>query len=152
MTTSTTDRIEREVLLKAPRARVWEALTDAQQFGQWFGVIPSGAFANGKTITAKVTLEGYEHVTFAITIVDVTPQTHFAWRWHPNAVDPNADYSSEPTTLVEFHLEDAPNGIRLRVVESGFDQIPLSRRMDAFRGNSDGWTAQIANIARYLES
>lgn len=152
MTTSTTDRIERDILLSAPRARVWQALTDAQQFGQWFGVIPSGAFAAGETITARVTIKGYEHVNFAITIVDITPQTHFAWRWHPHAVEAGKDYSSEPTTLVEFHLEDAPAGIRLRVVESGFDQIPVSRRMQAFRGNSDGWTMQMQNIATYVGS
>jgi len=150
MTTSTTDRIERDILLRAPRTRVWQALTDAQQFGQWFGVIPSGPFAEGKTVTATVTIKGYEHVNFAITIVKVTPETHFAWRWHPNAIDPSKDYSTEPTTLVEFHLEDAPGGIRLRVVESGFDQIPLSRRLEAFRGNSDGWTSQMQNIARYV--
>jgi uncharacterized protein YndB with AHSA1/START domain len=152
MTTTTTDRIEREILLRAPRARVWQALTDAQQFGQWFGVIPSGAFAAGKTIAAKVTIKGYEHVNFAITIVEMTPETRFAWRWHPHAIDAGTDYSSEPTTLVEFELDEAPGGIRLRVVESGFDQIPLSRRLDAFRGNSEGWTAQMQNIARYVES
>ena len=151
-TTSATDRIEREILLRAPRTRVWEALTDAQQFGQWFGVIPSAAFSVGKTVNAKVTIKGYEHVTFAITIVEVTPETRFSWRWHPHAIDPQKDYSTEPTTLVEFSLEEAPGGSRLRVVESGFDQIPLSRRVEAFRGNSDGWTAQMQNIARYVGS
>lgn len=151
MTTTSTDRIEREIILRAPRRRVWQALTDARQFGEWFGVVPSGPFEPGTTITAKVTTAGYEHVTFAITIVSMEAETRFAWRWHPNAIDMNHDYSGEPTTLVEFDLADTDGGTRLRVVESGFDQIPASRRLTAYRGNSGGWTAQMENIGRYVD-
>jgi uncharacterized protein YndB with AHSA1/START domain len=152
MTTTTTDRIEREILLRAPQARVWQALTDSRQFGEWFGVIASQPFAPGATVTARVTIPGYEHVPFSITIVEMQPERLFSWRWHPNAIDAGRDYSSEPTTLVEFHLEAEGSGTRLRVIESGFDQVPVSRRLDAFRGNSQGWTAQIQNIARYVET
>jgi uncharacterized protein YndB with AHSA1/START domain len=150
MTVESTDRIEREIVLRAPRRRVWQALTDAQQFGEWFGVVPSGPFVAGSSIAAKVTTPGYEHVTFVMTVVTVEPESRFAWQWHPHAVDMTHDYSGEPTTLVEFTLDDIDGGTRLRVVESGFDQIPLSRRLTAYRGNSGGWTAQMDNIARHV--
>jgi uncharacterized protein YndB with AHSA1/START domain len=146
-----TDRIEREIFLRAPRRRVWQALTDVRQFAEWFGVVPSGPFTKDATITAKVTSAGYEHVTFTMTVVAIEAETRFAWRWHPHAIDMDHDYASEPTTLVEFELADEDGGTRLRVVESGFDRIPAWRRLTAYRGNSEGWTAQVQNIVRYVD-
>jgi uncharacterized protein YndB with AHSA1/START domain len=150
-TTSTTDRIEREIILRAPRARVWQALTDSRQFGEWFGIRTASPFAAGKTIHAEVTIKGYEHVPFSIDIVAIEPERLFSWRWHPHAIDAGRDYSNEPTTLVEFHVDDVPGGTRVRVVESGFDQVPPARRLEAFRGNSEGWRIQMENIVRYVE-
>jgi uncharacterized protein YndB with AHSA1/START domain len=147
-----TDRIEKDVLLRAPRSRVWRALTDAQEFGAWFGVKLQGAFTAGARVQGQVTIPGYEHVTMDITIVRLEPERHFSWQWHPNAVEPGVDYSAEPTTLVEFHLEEVPGGTRLTVVESGFAGIPLARRANAFEANEGGWAVQLENIGRHVSA
>ena len=150
MSVTSTDRIEKSVVLRAPRARVWEALTDAQAFGQWFGVELAGPFAPGARLTGRITHEGYEHLPFEITIERMEPKRLLSWRWHPNAVDPGVDYSAEPTTLVVFELIDVADGTQLNVVESGFDGVPLSRRATAYRGNDEGWAQQMVAIERYL--
>src|SRR5215472_11631626 len=110
MSVTSTDRIEKTVILRAPRARVWQALTDAGAFGQWFGVQVAGPFAPGSHVTGRITHPGYEHVPFEITIERMEPERLFAWRWHPNAVEPGADLSSEPTTLVSFELAEVVEG------------------------------------------
>jgi uncharacterized protein YndB with AHSA1/START domain len=146
-----TDRIEKKVLLHVPRARVWRALTDPVQFGQWFGArMPPDPFAPGKTARAPITHPGYEHVTLEITIEKMEPERLFSWRWYPNAVDPKRDYSKEPTTLVVFTLEEAQGGTLLTVVESGFDKVPSAYRATALRGNAEGWAAQMKNIERHV--
>jgi uncharacterized protein YndB with AHSA1/START domain len=150
MSMTSTDRIEKTVVLRAPRTRVWQALTDAEAFGQWFGVKFSGPFPPEGPVGGRITHPGYEHVPFDITIERVEPERLFAWRWHPNAVEPGVDYSTEPTTLVSFELTDVAEGTRLTVVESGFDGIPLSRRATAYRGNDEGWAQQMVAIERYL--
>ncbi len=118
------DRIERSIVIQAPRGRVWRALTDASQFGAWFGVEVHGAFVPGAQARGRVTNKGYEGVLLAFTVERMEPETLFSWRWHPHAVEPGIDYSAEPPTLVEFTLEDVPEGTRLTVVESGFERIP----------------------------
>ena len=146
-----TDRIERKVVLKAPRALVWRALTDAGEFGRWFGVELRGqSFAPGARVQGKVMHPGYEHLIWDVVIERMEPERLFAWRWHPAAVEAGVDYSKEPTTLVEFRLEDAPGGTLLTVVESGFDKIPPERRLGAFRMNSEGWESQMGNIERHV--
>jgi uncharacterized protein YndB with AHSA1/START domain len=145
-----TDRIEKTVVLSAPRSRVWRALTTAPEFGSWFGVKFEGAFAPGKAIEGRITIPGYDHLTLEVTVQALEPEHLFSYRWHPYAVDPAVDYSGEPTTLVEFRLEDVPGGTRLTVVESGFDAIPAARRADAFRMNDQGWAGQLKNIERHL--
>lgn len=150
MSTST-DRIERQVLIKASRAKVWKALTNAEEFGRWFGVRFEGkSFVVGQHTLGQITYSGYEHLTMDVLIERIEPETLFSWRWHPGAVDANADYSSEPRTLVEFVLKDAEGGTLLTVVESGFDKIPAGRRLNAFRGNSEGWSIQVENIVRHV--
>ena len=150
MSPSSTDRIERQILLRAPRGRVWRALTDSAEFGTWFGVKVEGTFAPGAHVRGAITHPGYEHVVFDITIERMEPERLFSWRWHPHAVEPGVDYSAEPTTLVVFELEDAPGGTRLTVVESGFDQVPLARRALAYRMNGDGWTYQMQAIEAHV--
>lgn len=145
-----TDRIEKRVLLRAPRARVWRALANAEAFGEWFGVKLAGSFAPGARVRGQVTHKGYEHVPFEITIERMEPERLFSWRWHPYAVDPKAEYSTEPTTLVVFELEEVADGTLLTVVESGFDRIPLARRAEAYRGNEQGWAEQMKAIERYV--
>ena len=144
------DRIEKSVLLRAPRARVWRALADVEAFGEWFGVKLTGSFAPGARLRGQVTHKGYEHVPFEITIERMEPERLFSWRWHPHAIDPHADYSAEPTTLVVFELEEVTGGTLLTVVESGFEGIPLHRRGEAYRGNEQGWTLQMQAIERYV--
>jgi uncharacterized protein YndB with AHSA1/START domain len=149
-TTTVTDRIEKRVVLRAPRARVWRALTDAGEFGTWFGVRLDAPFTEGAKVRGRITHSGHEHVTMEVLVERLEPERYFAYRWHPYAVDSNVDYSQEPMTLVEFRLDDAKEGTVLTIVESGFDRIPLARRAEAFRMNADGWAQQVRNIERYL--
>ena len=145
-----TDRIEKTIELKAPVSRVWRALTDHNEFGQWFRVRLDGAFAPGQTSRGRITHPGYEHLRWEATVQTMEPERLFSFTWHPYAVDPKQDYSSEPATLVEFSLEETGAGTLLRVVESGFDKLPPHRRDEAFRMNEGGWTAQLGNIARHV--
>jgi uncharacterized protein YndB with AHSA1/START domain len=145
-----TDRIEKRMLLRAPRSRIWHALTDSQAFGEWFGVIFTDPFTPGARLNGKLTIKGYEHIPFEITIERIEPERLFSWRWHPYAIDPNYDYSEEPTTLVVFELQETAEGTLLTVVESGFDGIPLSRRLEAFGKNDNGWAQQMKAIERYV--
>ena len=146
-----TDRIERQIMINAPRSRVWQALTTAEEFGDWFGVVLQGkVFSAGARVQGQVTYPGYEHVVFDIMIERLEPPQLFSWRWHPFAVEPNVDYSLEPTTLVSFELREVEGGTLLSVVESGFDQIPVSRRDEAFRMNDSGWAEQMQNIEKHV--
>jgi uncharacterized protein YndB with AHSA1/START domain len=147
-----TDRIEKTVTLRAPRSRVWRAISNADEFGQWFGVTLDGAFAEGASVVGKIKDPRYAHFQMELLIERIQPESLFSYRWHPHAMDSTADYSSEPTTLVEFRLDDAEEGTLLTIVESGFDRLPLARRAEAFRSNDGGWTGQIKNIARYVAS
>jgi len=150
MAAMSTDRIEKKVLLRAPRARVWRALTSAEEFGKWFGAQMAGKFAPGARVKGKITHKGYEHVPFEVDIERMEPETLFSWRWHPGVTEPDVDYSSEPKTLVVFQLEEVPDGTLLTVVETGFDQVPLARRAAAYRDNNGGWEGQIKAIERYV--
>jgi uncharacterized protein YndB with AHSA1/START domain len=145
-----TDRIEKSIVLRAPRSRVWRALANPDEFGRWFGARLAGAFTPGARVTAQITTRGDEHLTFELDVETVEPEDMLAYRWHPYAVDPAVDYSGEPTTLVEFRLTEVAEGTQLTVVESGFDQIPAARRAEAFRMNDQGWTEELRNVERYL--
>ena len=144
------DRIEKQIHLKAPRSRVWQALIDAESFGQWFGVRLTGTFTPGATVRGRILHPGHDHLTLELTIEKIEPERLFSWRWHPHAVDPAFDYSVEPTTLVTFELQDEPGGTLLKVVESGFSAIPLARRGDAYGSNTKGWEIQMGAIDRYV--
>jgi uncharacterized protein YndB with AHSA1/START domain len=147
-----TDRIEKTVVLRAPRSRVWAAISDARQFGAWFGVTLRGGFAEGTEVDGQITVPGYEQLTMRMTIERIEPERLFSYRWHPNAVEAGVDYSAEPTTLVEFRLEDVPGGTRVTIVESGFDRIPLARRAKALESNEKGWAQQLRNLERHVSA
>jgi uncharacterized protein YndB with AHSA1/START domain len=149
-TTTSTDRIEKQVTLDAPRSRVWRALTDVAQFNAWFGVGLTAPFTPGAEVSGQITIRGYQHVTMRIWIETMEPERRFSFRWHPYAVEPGIDYDAEPTTLVSFTLEEAGGGTRLTIVESGFDAIPESRRAKAFAMNAAGWAGQAENIRKFL--
>ena len=148
---ASTDRIEKHLVIHASRSRVWRAITTAAEFGTWFRMNLEGEFVEGAEIRGRVTHPGYEHVTVEILVERIDPERYFAYRWHPYAIEPGVDYSAEPTTLVEFTLEEAEGGTAVTIAESGFDRIPLSRRAEAFRMNEQGWAGQIRNLARHVE-
>ena len=159
---SSTDRIEKKVVLKAPRERVWRAISDSKQFGTWFGVEFDGPFVAGQRITGRMAptqvdpevakmQEPYAGMKFDYTVDRIEPMRLFSFRWHPFAIDPKVDYSSEPTTLVMFELDEVAGGTQLTITESGFDGIPLEQRAKAFAANDGGWTKQAELITRYLE-
>jgi uncharacterized protein YndB with AHSA1/START domain len=161
MAVEVTDRIEKTIVLNAPRARVWKALTDSGEFGQWFGVrferpFSPGALLRGVVVPTTADAEIARHqeawagTTFDITVDSIEPERLFSFRWHPSTVEPGTDGSNEPTTLVVFTLEDAPGGILLTVTESGFDRIPVDRRAKAFADNEEGWTMQMTLIQKHL--
>jgi len=157
MTTKTdkqqsTDRIEKRIEVRAPRARVWRAIADANEFGAWFGIKLDGAFTAGATVRGRLTIPNYDHLTLDIEVERIEPERYFSYRWHPYAIDPKVDYSSEPTTLVEFHLEEIAGGggTTVTIVESGFDRIPLARRSEAYRMNDQGWAGQAKKLAGYV--
>jgi len=145
-----TDRIEKRVVLRAPRSRVWRAISDAKEFATWFRITLDGAFAEGRTVRGRVTSPGHEHLKVEMLVERIEPERYFSYRWHPYATDPAMDYSAEPMTLVEFTLEEAEDGTALTIVESGFDRIPLARRAEAFRMNTEGWGGEIKNLERYV--
>ncbi|MCE9579750.1 MAG: SRPBCC family protein [Deltaproteobacteria bacterium] len=148
---TSTDRIEKHIELRAPRARVWRALTDAGEFGAWFRVALDGPFVVGARVGGQLTYPGYEHVRMEVEVERIEPEHTFAFRWHPHAIDPAVDYSAEPPTLVEFTLAEVAGGTRLTVVESGFDRVPAARRAEAFRMNEGGWVAQLDNVRAHVE-
>ena len=146
-----TDRIEKQILIRAPRARVWRALVDKTEFGAWFKVnFPPGAFTPGEKVSGKITYPGYEHLDMDVEVVEVVSERRLSYRWLPGMPEPGVDYKSEPMTLVTFTLEDAPDGTLLTLVESGFDQLPLQRREKVFRENEGGWAEQMTSIERHV--
>jgi uncharacterized protein YndB with AHSA1/START domain len=161
MSETVPDRIEKQVRLRAPLARVWQALTDAQEFGQWFGVRFDGPFVAGAAVRGVITPTGvdaaiathqapYAGTPFVITVDRIEPQRLFSFRWNPSGADAGADAPDEPSTLVVFTLEEQAGGVLLTVTESGFDRIPLARRAKAFTANEEGWKMQMTLIEKYL--
>jgi uncharacterized protein YndB with AHSA1/START domain len=150
MATTVPDRIEKKILLRAPRSRVWRALTDTAEFNAWFRVTLTSPFVPGRETSGKVTYPGYEHLTMTVQVEKLEPERLFSFRWHPYAIEQGMDYSKEPTTLVEFRLEEGPEGTLVTVTESGFDQVPQARRAKAFESNDQGWAEQMQNLERHV--
>jgi uncharacterized protein YndB with AHSA1/START domain len=157
-----TDRIEKKILLRVPLKRVWQAIADSSEFGTWFGMKFDGPFAPGARMSGIIVpttadpevaklQKKYEGIPIDMMIERMEPERLFSYRWHPGSVDPDIDYSVEPTTLVTFELEQVPDGVMLTVTETGFDQIPLSRRAKAFQSNDGGWTMAVTLIDKYLQ-
>ena len=144
------DRIEKQIELKAPVSRVWRALTDYREFGEWFQVKLDGPFVPGQVSRGHITYPGYEHLKWEATVQKMDPERLFSYTWHPYAVDPKKDYSNEAPTLVEFTLEKTANGTLLVVRESGFEKIPADRRAQAFHMNDGGWAQQMKNIENHV--
>ena len=146
-----TDRIEKQIELRAPVSRVWRALSDYREFGEWFGVKLDGPFVVGQAARGRVTNPQYAHVTLVFVVEKMEPERLFSYTWHPYAVDMAKDYSAETPTLVEFRLQEIATGTLLIVTESGFDKIPAERRAEAFKRNDGGWAQQMRQIEAYLD-
>jgi len=146
----TTDRIEKRFEVSAKRSRVWRAISDANEFGAWFGMKLDRPFTAGATVFGRLTITGYEHISLEMQVQRIEPEGYFAYRWHPYPMNPNVDYSAEPTTLVEFRLEETAGGTAVTITESGFDRLPSTRRAEAFRMNEAGWTGQSKKLASYV--
>ena len=155
------DRIEKKIVLKAPLERVWRAIGDSARFGTWFGAEIDGPFVAGKVAVGRIAptevdaevarmQEPYRGLRWQVVVERIEPMTLFSFRWHPGAVDPKHDYSNEPMTLVTFELAEVEGGTSLTITESGFDQIPLDRRIAAIKGNDAGWAHQTRLIGKYL--
>jgi uncharacterized protein YndB with AHSA1/START domain len=160
--TQETDRIQKRVVLRAPRERVWRAVSDAKEFGTWFGVEFDGPFVAGERLAGRIVptkadpeiakaQEPYSGMACDVVVQRIEPMTLFSFKWHPNAVEPASDYAKEPMTLVTFELEETAGGTLLTITESGFDAVPLARRAEAFTQNEEGWQAQTKLIQKYVE-
>jgi len=146
-----TNSIEKSIEIKAPVSRVWRALTDHAEFGQWFGASLDGPFVPGKTTAGKITGPGCVQIQLAATVVKMETGRLFSYTWHPYPVDPSVDYSKESPTLVEFRLAESKGGTLLTVTESGFDRIPAGRRAEALRRHTEGWVAQLQNLKGHVD-
>jgi uncharacterized protein YndB with AHSA1/START domain len=144
------DRIEKQIELKAPVARVWRALTDYREFSEWFGVNLEGPFVPGQTSRGQMAITGYEHLKWEAVVQKMEPERLFSFTWHPYAIDPQKDYSQEPSTRVEFRLEPKSGGTLLTLTESGFSKLPADRRLEAFRMNDGGWAQQMKDIELHV--
>ena len=144
------DRIEKQIELRAPVSRVWRALTDYREFGEWFRVKLESPFVPGQVSRGHITYPGYEHLQWEAVVQKMEPERLFSFTWHPYAVDPKADYSQEKPTLVEFTLAAVKDGTLLRLTESGFEHLRSARRQEAFLRNEGGWAEQMKNIERHV--
>lgn len=147
--TNQQNSIERQIEIKAPVAKVWEALTDAKLFGQWFKVELHSPFVAGQTTKGRNVSKGFE-MDMEFIVKEIKPKSYFAYAWTPFPMDRNFDYSKEEPTLVEFFLESSAVGTVLKVKESGFNKVTASRRAEAFKMHTGGWEAQLKNIEKFL--
>ena len=152
MATTSTDRIEKQIVLDAPQSRVWRAITDVREFNEWFGVALASPFVAGGKSSGKITIKGYDHMTMDVWVEKLEPEHLFSFRWHPNATATDVNYSNEPTTLVVFTLEEVEEGTKLTIVETGFDSLPEWRRAQAFKSNDGGWASQAKRIAEFIRT
>jgi uncharacterized protein YndB with AHSA1/START domain len=144
------NKIDKSIELNAPVSRVWRALTDYREFGEWFRVALEGPFVVGQPARGRITWPGCEHIVWEAVVQKMETEQLFSFTWHPYSVDPAVDYSAEPPTLVEFRLEPTATGTRLTLTESGFENVPAHRRAQAFRMNEGGWTQQMKNIETHV--
>lgn len=144
------DRIHKQLLLKAPRSRVWRALTDHREFSAWFGVDLESPFVAGRATSGQITNPGYEHIRMEVVVQTLEPERYFSYTWHPYAIEPGVDYSKETPTLVEFTLEDKGGETLLTITESGFEKLPPHRRDEAFRMDDKGWSTQLNDIEEHV--
>lgn len=151
------DKIEKQIVVKAPIARVWRAISDSEQFGEWFRVKLDGPFVLGEVTTGKVTVPGFEHMIWRSVTTVIEAERRLAFTWNPYDYEPYDDETEAaradaPQMLVEFRLESTDEGTRVTIVESGFASLPDDARREAmFLRNEGGWNEQVSNIKNYVE-
>lgn len=156
-----TDRIEKHILLRAPRERVWRAISDSTQFGKWFGVSLQGPFLQGQRVAGRIVptsvdtevakmQEPWAGMACDFYVERIEPMDRFSFRWHPGAEEAGLEAPEHEMTTVMFELKDVPGGVLLTITETGFDRIPLERRAKAFADNEGGWEMQTKLIEKYL--
>ncbi len=148
------NKIEKTIELNAPVARVWRALTDHREFGEWFRVALEGPFVVGQVTRGRILHPGYEHIVWEAQIEKMEPERLFAFTWpqvrqHARE-NYSSDYTNAPRTLVEFRLEKTASGARLTVTESGFENVPADWRDTVFTRNQGGWAQQMKNIETHV--
>jgi uncharacterized protein YndB with AHSA1/START domain len=159
--TSQIDHIEKSIVLNCALERVWCAISEARQFSAWMGLSDHGDFVPGTLFTAKMAptkfndefaklQEPFDGLQVKMTIDQIQRPRLFSFRFHPFAVDPDADYSREPMNLVTFELQEVPDGTMVTITETGFDRIPLERRAMAYEVNDRGWALATKALENYL--
>lgn len=148
------NKIVKRIELKAPISRVWRALTDYREFGEWFRVALVGPFVVGELSRGRILHPGYEHILWEALIEKMEPERLFSFTWaqvrYHDKERYSPDYSRAPRTLVEFRLEKTATGTLLTVTESGFENVPADWREQAIRGNDGGWAQQMKNVENYV--
>jgi uncharacterized protein YndB with AHSA1/START domain len=144
------DRIERELVLPAPLARVWAALTEPAGLSAWFGTRATVDLRPGGSLAFIWDEHGTERHRSRGEVETVEPPYRFVFRWQPFAGYETAPLSESPTTRVEFTLEEHPQGTLLRVVESGFASLPPELRGTSFERNTRGWQIELGELAAYI--
>lgn len=152
MSTTVQDTIKREVVIDAPRERVYEALTDADQLAKWFPDAVEGEIRPGE----RPVFDFGPYGRHSIYVVATDPPGYIAYRWIPGAVHvPEGfigDVLAEPNTLCEFHLEEVPEGTRVRLVESGFAALPEEFYAKAIADNEGGWDVMVYRLKSFIET
>lgn len=144
------DSITRQIQIDSDLQRVWDALSDATAFGEWFRVKLDGPFVVGKTTTGHMTYHGYEGVPWTSVTEVIEPPRRFVFRW-PDC-PPGEDVGPDAVWLtVEFTLQPQDGGTLVTVAETGFAALPEDRRVSMLRDNAEGWEIQAANLKRHVE-
>lgn len=145
---SVQDRIERVLTLRAPRARVWKAITEPAGLSQWLGNRAEVDLRPG----GELILEWPEHGIYRCRIVTVEPPHRFAYRWYMTGMNSEEAVETGPSTLVEFSLKEVPEGTMLTLVESGFAAFPADIAAKSYHHSVEGWAIELGELAAYLET
>lgn len=142
------NEIRKQIEIEAPVGRVWQAISDHQEFGAWFKVRIDQPFVPGTEQTGQMTYPGYEHMPWKARVVAVEAPHLLSFDWpHTDDKEVREDW---PWTRVEFRLEPRGEGTLLTVVESGFDALPAEVRDTFFRRNEGGWMEQLGNVKAHV--
>ena len=150
MNTTIQDSIEREMVLRAPKERVYAAIADPKLIVNWFPQAVEGSFEPG----SRPVFDFGEYGRFSIYVVAARPHEYFAYRGVGSEYCPQGfigDVLTEPNTLVEFFLGDTPEGTRLRLVVSGFASLPAETAAQSIKDQDGGWSFMLDRLQKFVE-